>query len=120
MSGRTYSRDGEPMPDDWFDASKYPRGKAKWATEQRVGRTVVGEYVVSTVWLFGIDHGWGDGPPIIFETMVFGGDHGEELRRYCTEEQAMRGHLEAVDRLRAGCSPFDADAVHDHCYGGDE
>ena len=117
---RTYSRDGEPMPDDWFDAYKYPRGKAKWATEQRVGHTRVGYSQVSTVWLYGIDHNWGDGPPIIFETMVFGGIHNLELRRYSTEEQAMRGHLEAVDRLRAGRSPFDPDAVHDHCYGGDE
>ena len=121
IGGRTtYSRDGEPMPDDWFDASKYPRGEAKWSTEQRVGRTVVGECTVSTVWLFGIDHGWGGGPPIIFETMVFGGEHDQQLRRYCTEESAMRGHLETVDRLRAGRSPFDPDRVHDHCYGGDE
>lgn len=104
----TYDRDGHPMPDDWFDATKHPRGKAKWATEQRVGRTVVGGATVSTVWLFGIDHGWGDGPPIIFETMVFNGDENGEypMRRYSTEEDAMRGHLEAVDRLRAGLEPF--------------
>lgn len=120
MTTDTYSRDGEPMPDDWFDASKYPRGKAKWSTEQRVGRTVVGETTVSTVWLFGIDHNWGDGVPIIFETMVFGGVHDQELRRYSSEEAAMRGHLAVVDRLREGRAPFDPDSVHDAAWEGDE
>ena len=36
-----------------------------------VARTEVGPYVVSTVWL-GLDHSYRDeGPPLIFETMVF-------------------------------------------------
>ena len=30
----------------------------------------VGDYWVSTVWL-GLDHAFGEGPPLIFETMVF-------------------------------------------------
>ncbi len=101
----TYDRDGQVIPDDWFDFEKYPR--RKWVTEQRVGRTVVGEYVVSTVWLMGIDHQHGDGPPLLFETMVFGGDYDNELWRYATEEEAMRGHLDVVDALRRGEPPFD-------------
>lgn len=48
---------------------------------------------VSTVWL-GLNHNWGDGPPLIFETMVFGGDHDEEQWRWSTEEQARAGHAE--------------------------
>ncbi len=70
----------------------------------RVAKTVVGGVEVSTVWL-GLDHNRGnDGPPIIFETMLFGypsadpDDH--PMRRYSTEEDAMRGHLEAVDAIR--------------------
>ncbi|MGV7794884.1 hypothetical protein PJP13_24240 [Mycobacterium kansasii] len=108
----TYDRDGQVIPDDWYDATKYPRGKAKWNTQQRVGRTVLTDgandgTVVSTVWLMGIDHSYEpDGPPIIFETMIFGGQSDQELRRYATEEQAMRGHLEAVDNLRAGKRPW--------------
>lgn len=35
-----------------------------------VKQEYVGDYWVSTVWL-GLDHGWGHGPPLIFETMVF-------------------------------------------------
>ena len=53
---------------------------------------------VSTVWL-GIDHGWGDGPPQIFETMVFEVKddvaqmgHDEQCERYATEKEALVGH----------------------------
>ena len=53
---------------------------------------------VSTVWL-GLDHGFGmGGPPLIFETMIFGdhgvSDHGQW--RYSTEQAARQGHAEAV------------------------
>lgn len=49
---------------------------------------------VSTVWL-GLDHRLGDGPPLIFETMVFPskGDFGElDMDRYTTEAEAIKGH----------------------------
>jgi hypothetical protein len=44
---------------------------------------------VSTVWL-GLDHSFGAGPPLIFETMVFGGPS--------TEEEAKAGHAAMVER----------------------
>lgn len=104
----TYDRDGKLIPDDYWDKEKYPdRRPFRWATEQRVGRTEVGEHRVSTVWLMGIDHGYGSGSPVIFETMIFGPTWNNELTRYSTEEAAMRGHLKAVDALRAGKPPFD-------------
>ncbi len=43
----------------------------------------VGEAWISTLWL-GINHNYGDGPPLIFETMVFGGEHDEEMMRYAS------------------------------------
>lgn len=47
---------------------------------------------VSTVFL-GIDHRFdADGPPLIFETMIFGGEHDEEQWRYSTWDEAMAGH----------------------------
>ena len=56
--------------------------------------------LVSTVWL-GLDHSFGGGPPVIFETMVFPiGPDGEMIPseiatdRYCTEEEALKGHEE--------------------------
>jgi hypothetical protein len=60
---------------------------------QRVLLTEHGDVKVSTVWL-GIDHGFGRGLPIIFETMVFGGEHDQEQWRYTTEQEARAGHAE--------------------------
>lgn len=51
--------------------------------------------VISTVWL-GLDHQWGDGPPLIFETMVFGGPNDQDQYRYSTEDEARAGHAEIV------------------------
>jgi hypothetical protein len=53
--------------------------RAVWAawfddTDRTVARDVVGDTLVSTVFL-GIDHQYGIGPPVLFETMVF--VHGE-------------------------------------------
>lgn len=60
---------------------------------------------VSTVWL-GIDHSFGSGPPLIFETMVFNSDGkkdgrlGSELdcERYSTEAEAIAGHAAMVEK----------------------
>lgn len=83
----------------------------------RIGEDDVGEAHISTVWL-GMDHGWGFGDPdnyrpVIFETLVFGGKYNEYMMRYCTEEEAIKGHQEAVTDLRAGLPPWWA-------YGGQE
>jgi hypothetical protein len=50
---------------------------------------------VSTVWL-GLDHGFGyTDRPLIFETMIFGGDYDEEQWRYATLDEALEGHQRA-------------------------
>lgn len=57
-----------------------------------------GKWVSTT--LIGLDHRFiGDGPPLIFETMVFPEEcNWSELdvRRYATEEEARAGHEEMV------------------------
>lgn len=73
MNDQVYDRDGNPMPWDWWNhGDEYTRW---YRTDKRVANTKVGDYQVSTVWLSGIDHQYGDGPPIIFETMIFGGQY---------------------------------------------
>lgn len=54
---------------------------------------------VSTVWL-GLDHSFGNGPPLIFETMVFGGRYPRDLdgERYATRDEALSGHARIVAR----------------------
>lgn len=55
---------------------------------------------VSTVWL-GLDHAFLGGPPLIFETMVFGGPLDQEQMRYSTTDQARQGHEDMLLRVRA-------------------
>jgi hypothetical protein len=68
---------------------------------------------VSTVFL-GLDHNWdniihgGDGPPVLFETMVFwDGPLGGEGKRYATWEEADRGHEDLVWKVRLALGPND-------------
>lgn len=68
-------------------------------TWRRVAETNVwfGLIRVSTVFL-GLDHGWGEGPPLVFETMSFPVcRYGEPVcRRYSTWDEAVAGHNEVV------------------------
>jgi hypothetical protein len=73
---------------------------------KRVAENYVGPLWVSTVWL-GLDHGWGDGPPVIFETMVFKTEGADNINwdediceRYSTEEEALAGHERIVASLQ--------------------
>lgn len=60
---------------------------------------------VSTVWL-GINHNWLGGPPVIFETMIFGGQFDHSQTRYATEMEAWEGHQRTVADLEAGRTPW--------------
>lgn len=51
---------------------------------------------VSTIFL-GLDHSFGGGSPILYETMVFGGAHDGYQERYTTKEEALLGHKRAVE-----------------------
>jgi hypothetical protein len=76
--------------------------------ERRVAEAIFGppgaeeSIRVSTVFL-GIDHQWGNGPPMLFETMVFadGSEMDLECERYATWDEAMAGHLAMVERVKA-------------------
>ena len=69
--------------------------------ERHVAKETVGESDVSTVFL-GLDHDFtGEGPPIVFETMVFGGALDQEQARYETWEQAEAGHAAMVELVKA-------------------
>lgn len=90
---------------------------ATWAIDhRRIDRTTVNQYDVSTVFL-GVDHGFGGGPPLLFETMVFD-DTAEEryadlyCERYSTKAEAQAGHDRVVAALQAGKDPGE--------IGGDE
>lgn len=57
---------------------------------------------VSTVFL-GIDHNYClAGPPLLFETMIFGGPHDDYQDRYPTREEAIVGHAKALELAKGG------------------
>jgi len=51
---------------------------------------------ISTIFL-GLDHGFRTGKILLFETMIFGGEHDEYCERYETWEQAEIGHQKALN-----------------------
>ena len=76
---------------------------ARWIeshrADRRVGDTKVGDTRISTVFL-GLDHSFGSGPPLLFETMTFGLED-EECERCTTWEQAEAQHAAMVEKVRA-------------------
>lgn len=66
---------------------------------RRVDETIVGNKRVSTVFI-GLDHQFGEGPPLIFETMIFDPDSDDEYMTRCTTwEEAEEMHRKAVESL---------------------
>ena len=61
-----------------------------------------GKVYVSTVFL-GLDHSFGYGPPLLFETMIFGGEHDEFQDRCSTWKEAEEMHKRACQM--AGVEP---------------
>ncbi len=69
-----------------------------------VAKDKVGDVSVSTVWL-GFDRRFGNGPPLIFETMVFGGLHDQDQARYATEIEAILGHAAMLLKVKQSEEP---------------
>lgn len=122
-----YDKDGEPITWDQWGAL------AADDDYRRVGLTEIGPYTVSTVWL-GLDHSFGRGPPVIFETMVFTtsawkADRTEEdhellleidARRYSTLTEAMDGHVEQCLLVRATLVPEPPESLSNGGSGASE
>ena len=85
----------------------------KWAEWMQTGNRVVrhdtadvklagqpiGEVRVSTVFL-GLDHSFGYGTPMLFETMVFGGPLDQQMDRCGTWEAAEKMHELMCERVK--------------------
>lgn len=77
---------------------------------RRVARTelVLGEVAISTVFL-GLDHSFSlnpNTPPLLFETMIFGGPLDGYQERHSTWDEAYQGHLEAVRKAKHAQLPW--------------
>lgn len=75
------------------DATKFSRWFEK--ADRTVLRDTCGGVLVSTVFL-GVDHGFGTGKPVLFETMIFGGPLADSQWRYHTWDEAVCGHVMAL------------------------
>jgi hypothetical protein len=85
--------EGKPLPMDdlltwgeWFERTD---------TTIALDR-IDGDVTVSTVFL-GLDlRMFGDGPPLLYETMIFGGPRHHYCRRTSTKTEALKCHRDAV------------------------
>lgn len=97
--------DHRPVKFEDADMEKNPlafaRAWGKISEQRRVDHTQISDEVhVSTVFL-GLDHSYGRGPPVLFETMIFGGPLDHSQWRYATWDDALVGHDMAVKKAMA-------------------
>lgn len=94
----TLDSDDKPVPaldirawGEWYEGFGNRQAAEDWACGVRV----------STVFL-GIDCNYsGEGPPILWETMVFGGVHDQSLERYSSLSDARLGHRRWLKRVKS-------------------
>ena len=87
---------GEPVRCD--DLLEWAR--AFETTNRLVALDRVGEVGISTVFL-GLDYSFGEGLPVLWETMIFGGPHDGYQDRYTSRVEALAGHAKAVELVRS-------------------
>lgn len=78
---------------------------ARWygSADRHVAQVQIGQYWVSTVFL-GLDHNhWGEGAPLLFETMIFDLDGKTDHQTRCsTWKEAEAMHAMACAHVRQG------------------
>lgn len=83
----------------YYNTEGDPITREEWATSYDDGdstQVALSEVSVSTVFM-GLDHAMGtEGPPILWETMIFGGPHDGYQTRYSSKEDAVEGHRYAT------------------------
>ena len=75
---------------------------ATWLDKNPERKAVKQEHIndvrISTVFLT-LDHAWpkDDITPVLWETMIFGGEHDQYMDRYTSYEDALEGHQKALN-----------------------
>jgi hypothetical protein len=96
--------DGEPVPcediliwGEWFERTQHDRSRVV----RQDYAEAEGSVGVSTVFL-GLDHNYSaSGPPVLWESLVFGTSLDGAMQRYTSRADALRGHAELLARVRA-------------------
>jgi hypothetical protein len=72
-----------------------------WQSDRHIGNTERDGIQVSTVFL-GLNHSFGHiGPPVLWETMIFGSEFDGEQERYTSRSAALAGHAAWVAKVFA-------------------
>lgn len=73
---------------------------SEWIHKNPERKAVKQEHIddvfISTVFL-GLDHAWDSDVPLLWETMIFGGEHDQYMDRYTSYEDALEGHQTALN-----------------------
>ena len=92
---------GEPEQTDdirvwgqWFERATRDRSRILAQDRNERRSPDEPEVLISTVFL-GLDHQWASGPPILWETMIFGGPLDGYQERYSSRAAALDGHARA-------------------------
>ena len=94
----------------YYDKQGMPITQKQWLNNfkkgnKKIGFDKIGKQEVSTV-LVGLNMSTEiEAPPLIFETMIFGGEYDQAQWRYYTEEQAKFWHNRIVQALKNGHNP---------------
>jgi hypothetical protein len=107
-----YDYDGNPIDVlEWaalFEAREF--SDVKVGPRWRVATDKIGDYDISTVWMGirSLDSFLEEGPPLIFETMVFRGGSAlcDRAERYPSAQEAAEGHVRICETLRAEIELF--------------
>lgn len=90
------NKKGEPVLEQ--NLAKFAGWFAK--NERAVAKERIGDVLISTVFL-GIDHAFGKGPPVLWETMVFGGKLDmKQYRCSGSKKEAEAMHLRTVEKVK--------------------
>ena len=84
-------KNNKVVPGNVLDVGKYVGNKVR-----RSYIPIDGEMIFISTTFLSLDHRHNkkEGDPIVFETMVFGGNYHHYESRYCTWDEAVVGHVE--------------------------
>ena len=106
MTDQYILKDGVPVQEP--DLMTWAQWLEDADNDRQIEITMIGDVRVSTVFL-GLDHSFGVGPPLLYETLVFDGEHDGDQDRYSTLEEAQAGHARMVEMVTSGVG-------HPACY----
>ena len=88
-------KNNKPIRSTIVDCGKWLKNNPE---RKAVKQEYVGDVRISTVFL-GLDHAWESDIPVLWETMIFGGEHDQYMDRYTSYEDALEGHQTALNLI---------------------